>query len=1775
MLSVNDQPNFTDIDDITVDEDCLPQTISWVSSYSLGPDNELQSPTFWMEEVSRSTEGNATLFSAGPTINAATGVITFTPASNANGHVTYNVYLKDDGLTERDGVDTSEVHQLIITINKVNDAPTYTLGDPIVVGEDSGLYDQTYATGITPGGGTDEDDEMLVFTLSDYDTSLFTEEITLSDTGEMIFTTKKDAHGSTDVKVSLSDGTNTVIKTFNIEILSINDPPTFDEGGNQTVLEDCKEQTVSAWATEMYEGADNESEDILTFVTQNNNNELFTEDGQPTIDEYGTLTYTPADDLFGVATVGVWLEDDGGTANGGIYYSNTVEFTITVESINDQPVFTDLKDITVAEDSGAYNEDWVAEGTIDVGPSNEGQTFQFSMTENVGEGETNGNASLFSEAPTINKDTGAISFTPAENANGYAYYTVYLQDNDGTDRGGIDTSEAHTLKITVSSIDDDPTFTLGGTVTVNEDSGDYFKENYASDITRGGGTDEASQPLTFTLTASDESLFSTQPSLTTDGDLTFSTAEDANGSSEITVELFDGTNTVEKKFTINVLSVNDQPSFTDTGDITVLEDSGSYADVWADNETRFIGPSNENQDYEYRITQVVIADDVELFSAEPAIDASTGKISFTPAENAFGSAQVTAVLADKDGTDNGGLDTSEEHIFTITVVSVNDQPTFDDNGNIIVNEDSGAYDAVWAVDGTVNVGPVNEAQDVVFTMVLDETSLVVNGNESLFEVEPLMDQATGAISFVPAENANGSIEATVTLSDLDDTDNGGKNISSVHNLIIYINSVNDAPVFTAGENISIGVGTGAYEQALWGTDISAGPMDETEQNLSFTVNADKPELFAVLPAISADGTLTFEPSATQSGTALVTVTLSDDGKTENDGVDTSEEQQFTINVISSTELVLTGTIYSGKTNEPITGAIVQLVDKDGIEMAKMTTGADGVYRFTGLTDSSDDVEILVSAVGYQDNSAITQISFATDPSGTITKDILLSKFNLNITAEPDVILGDGVSQSVITATVTDDDGKPISGVTATFNCATGSFKGGNTAVTNSNGSCSVTFISQKLTGTKEQEVPITAVVSSVEKQLYGSAVIYMRFTPGFVEGIVTDGDNGNKPVEGAVVTVYKDFEGDGEIDFTKTVTTGANGRYKIAVPRGDVEYNINITKPVTVGGVETQVTFEQNVQVGTISGSGGESTNPSQSAMGIITLQNEDGTNSCCGELVGSGLTMVIEGDGGQATVNINPDTGVFSVNNLTSGTYTLYVYYEYDDNTKIIVGTREITITDGGETNISDILIDPYGTITDSNTSKVIEGATVKLYYANTARNIANGRTPYSLVSLPSISGFPPSDNSNPQKSDSAGLYAFMVHADTDYYIVATKDGYNTYTSGTIAVGESIVNFNFAMTPVAEDEEDEDEDEEEEETVQYYDIAVHVSTDLNRTLEDGSILCTITYGNKTDQTLESATIQLGIPVGVTVEDAGGGTLFSKMTTWQLTKELRLIPEWVESEYEHKVLWQVEDLETDEVYTKTVLLHTAMLGEDEAESYQTITVQMSTSEPIEKPEDDASHKTFVVASRTNASTHQAYFENQTSEFSSSAILTRADAAVIFAAVLGLDTEDGQTAFTDVQPDDAFAGAIKAVTDAGYMNGSTNSKFYPKQGITRARFVSMIAQYLQIERSYYVEPLEYNFTDITFSWARTTIEEAYYYGIIAPYSDGTFKPNQAITRGEALVMLNRMLCLGTQTNPVSPFTDLVDDNPILGEITAAVCSTQAMTNEDGTETVVAWLENETE
>ena len=135
-------------------------------------------------------------------------------------------------------------------------------------------------------------------------------------------------------------------------------------------------------------------------------------------------------------------------------------------------------------------------------------------------------------------------------------------------------------------------------------------------------------------------------------------------------------------------------------------------------------------------------------------------------------------------------------------------------------------------------------------------------------------------------------------------------------------------------------------------------------------------------------------------------------------------------------------------------------------------------------------------------------------------------------------------------------------------------------------------------------------------------------------------------------------------------------------------------------------------------------------------------------------------------------------------------------------------------------------------------------------------------------------------------------------------------------------------------------------------------------------------------------------------------------------------------------------------------------------------------------------------------------------------ITRAEAATIFFRLL---TDDSRNQFwmttntySDVNRGDWFNNAVSTLSNAGIISGYPDGTFRPNAPITRAEMSKIIALFAKLNKS------EDRFNDIAGHWAEAYIKLAAGNGWIAGYPDGSFKPQQNITRAETMTMINRVL-----------------------------------------------------
>ncbi|WP_340022393.1 S-layer homology domain-containing protein [Paenibacillus sp. FSL K6-1096] len=136
-------------------------------------------------------------------------------------------------------------------------------------------------------------------------------------------------------------------------------------------------------------------------------------------------------------------------------------------------------------------------------------------------------------------------------------------------------------------------------------------------------------------------------------------------------------------------------------------------------------------------------------------------------------------------------------------------------------------------------------------------------------------------------------------------------------------------------------------------------------------------------------------------------------------------------------------------------------------------------------------------------------------------------------------------------------------------------------------------------------------------------------------------------------------------------------------------------------------------------------------------------------------------------------------------------------------------------------------------------------------------------------------------------------------------------------------------------------------------------------------------------------------------------------------------------------------------------------------------------------------------------------------FHPEAKVTRAEFAVMLTKAFGLTGSQG-TGFSDTQGHWASM-ALAALQQHGVIQGYADGSFHPKQEITRAEAVTMLARLTS-----YVPGTPARFSDLPASWAEEPINAFANAGIISGTGNGAFKPKESASRAEAVVMIIRLM-----------------------------------------------------
>ena len=154
-------------------------------------------------------------------------------------------------------------------------------------------------------------------------------------------------------------------------------------------------------------------------------------------------------------------------------------------------------------------------------------------------------------------------------------------------------------------------------------------------------------------------------------------------------------------------------------------------------------------------------------------------------------------------------------------------------------------------------------------------------------------------------------------------------------------------------------------------------------------------------------------------------------------------------------------------------------------------------------------------------------------------------------------------------------------------------------------------------------------------------------------------------------------------------------------------------------------------------------------------------------------------------------------------------------------------------------------------------------------------------------------------------------------------------------------------------------------------------------------------------------------------------------------------------------------------------------------------------------------------------------------------ITRAEVATIFFRML---TDEARAEnwsqtnnYTDVAPADWYNNAISTLTNMGIISGEPDGSFRPNDPITRAEFTKIAVGFFE-EAGNYVEG---TFVDVPANaWYADFIDAAVDLGLIEGYPDGTIRPEATITRAEACTIVNRTLGRVPDKDHLLPEEDMV-------------------------------------
>ncbi len=880
VIADNDAPVATDDTFITVEE--TPVVLDLTSN-----DTDADGDSLSVQSINGTllTPGIAQQISVtNGTVNiSADGVITFTPAPDYNGPVSFD-YVVTDG---NSGVDTGTV---AINVSAVNDAPI-AMDDAIEVSEDTAIVFDVL------GNDSDADgDTLTVATINGVALTPGIEQtidvpngtVTITAAGVLTFTPSADYNGPVSFNYTLSDGqggNNT--GTVNFTVTPVNDVPVVVDD-NLNVVEDTP-RVIDLLRNDSDVDGDSLSIASIngTALTPGVAQSIDVPNGTITVSASGEVTFTPAANYNGAVSFAYEVSD----GQGGLV-SGTVNLTVT--GTNDAPV-TGNDVIDVVEDIPALvdllgNDSDVDGDTLTVESIN-----GIALTPGVDQVISVPNG-------TVNISAGGVmTFTPSADYNGPASFNYVVSDGQGGTATGTanlqvsavndapvgadrdvttleDSALAGRLPVATDVDGDALTYAVGtgpthGSLVVNAD-GTYV---YTPDADYNGAdaftytVSDGNTIVTYTIsvtvtavndapvgaddsviTAEDTPLTGTVPVATdvdgdalnyavgtepghgslvfnADGSYVYTPNANYFGADSFTYTVSDGVDTVSYTVVIAVTSVNDVP-VAGNDSVTVVEDTPTTLDL-VSNDSDVEGDSLSIASINGVDLTPGVEQTITVANGSVTVSAS-GQVTFTPDANYNGALTFDYQISDGQG----GLTTGT---VNINVTPVNDAPT-------------GANDSVTTAEDTPLTGNLPAASDI-------EGDALTYGVSANPERGSLILNADGSYVYTPSADYHGADAFTYSVSD-------GVN-TVTYTVDVLVTSVNDAPVAvndtaTVLEDNSVVLDLLGNDSDVDGDNLSIASINGVDLTPGVEQTITVPSGVVI---ISASGQVTFTPDANYSG----------------------------------------------------------------------------------------------------------------------------------------------------------------------------------------------------------------------------------------------------------------------------------------------------------------------------------------------------------------------------------------------------------------------------------------------------------------------------------------------------------------------------------------------------------------------------------------------------------------------------------------------------------------------------------------------------------------------------------------------------------------------------------------------------------------------------------------------------------------------------------------------------------------------------------------------